>query len=50
MRISGRMPELAEKTQQIERLIGRDLKEVTCSDCHGKDHKELRMPTPARLR
>ncbi|MBW7897290.1 Hydroxylamine oxidoreductase precursor [Candidatus Brocadiaceae bacterium B188] len=39
-------PRFAEKTQQIEKLIGRELKEVTCSDCHGKDHKELRMPTP----
>ncbi len=39
-------PRFAEKTQQIEKLIGRDLKEVTCSDCHGKDHKELHMPTP----
>ncbi|MCF6148841.1 MAG: hydroxylamine oxidoreductase [Candidatus Kuenenia sp.] len=40
-------PEFAAKTQQIEKLIGRELKEVTCSDCHGKDHKELHMPTPA---
>ncbi|RIJ97056.1 MAG: hypothetical protein DCC43_10450 [Candidatus Brocadia sp.] len=40
-------PRFAEKTQQIEKLIGRELKEVTCSDCHGKDHKELHMPTPA---
>ena len=36
----------AKRTRQIEQLIERDLKEVTCSDCHGKDHKELHMPTP----
>ncbi|MBM4053252.1 MAG: hydroxylamine oxidoreductase [Planctomycetes bacterium] len=40
-------PNFAAKTQEIEKLIGRELKEVTCSDCHGKDHKELHMPTPA---
>ncbi len=41
-------PRIAEKTQQIEKLIGRELKQVLCKDCHGQDHKELVMPTPAK--
>ena len=47
MQTQRKNPRFAEKTQQIEKLLGRELKEVTCSDCHGKDHKELHMPTPA---
>jgi hydroxylamine dehydrogenase len=36
----------AIRTRQIEQLIERDLENVDCSECHGKDHKELHMPTP----
>jgi hypothetical protein len=36
----------ALRTRQIEQLIERDLENVDCSECHGKDHKELHMPTP----
>jgi hypothetical protein len=33
------------KTAEIEKLLGRELKEVLCSECHGKNHDELQMPT-----
>jgi len=36
----------AKKTREIEQLLGREINEVLCSECHGKDHSELRMPTP----
>lgn len=35
----------SKKTKKIEELIGREIKQVTCADCHGKSHEELRMPT-----
>lgn len=46
-------PEVAEETEEIEKLIGKDLNNwkpgtkngVYCSYCHGNDHKNLFMPT-----
>lgn len=35
----------AQRTQDIEKRLDRELKEVSCNECHGKDHKELKMPS-----
>src|SRR3990167_3850643 len=35
----------ASKTAEIEKRLGREIKEVLCSDCHGKSHDVLQMPT-----
>ncbi|MCQ4574044.1 MAG: hydroxylamine oxidoreductase [Candidatus Brocadiales bacterium] len=35
----------AAKTAEIEKRLGREIKEVDCSGCHGKSHDVLQMPT-----
>ncbi|MFQ5861645.1 MAG: multiheme c-type cytochrome [Candidatus Brocadiales bacterium] len=35
----------AAKTAEIEKRLGREIKEVYCGDCHGKNHDVLQMPT-----
>jgi hydroxylamine dehydrogenase len=35
----------AAKTKDIEKRLNREVAEVSCNECHGKDHKELKMPS-----